>query len=192
MNTGIFLLCLGLALWMGVHFIPSLAPAWRVQRVEKMGLGPWKGLFSVLIVTSLVLIVMGWRGTPPEILYLPPAWGRHVAMTLMIIALLLFFAGRLPTNLKRVLRHPQLTGVTLWALAHLLANGEVRSLVLFIGLGAWALLEMVVINRRVGPWVRPQPVPVVRDVVLASVALVVYGLLLYLHKYIAGISLLSG
>ena len=190
MNTGIFLLCLGLALWMSVHFIPSLAPAWRAQKVEKMGLGPWKGLFSVLIVTSLVLIILGWRGTPPEILYPPPAWGRHAAMTLMVVALLLFFAGRLPTNLKRVLRHPQLTGVTLWALAHLLANGEVRSLVLFIGIGAWALLEMVVINRRVGPWVRPQPVPAVRDVVLASVALVIYGLLLYLHKYVAGISLL--
>ena len=190
MNTGMMLLGLGLALWVSVHFIPSLAPAWRAQRVEKMGLGPWKGLFSVLIVTSLVLIVLGWRGTPPEILYLPPTWGRHAAMTLMVIALLLFFAGRLPTNLKRVLRHPQLTGVTLWALAHLLANGEVRSLVLFIGIGAWALLEMVAVNRRVGPWVRPQPVPAVRDVVLASVALMIYGLLFYLHKYIAGISLL--
>ena len=191
MNTGMIILCLGLALWWGVHFVPSLAPGLRVQLVAKMGLGAYKGLFSVLIITSLVLIVLGWRGTPPEIVYLPPAWGRHVTMALMVIALLLFFAARLPNNLKRVLRHPQLSGVALWSLAHLLSNGELRSLVLFGGLGVWALLQMLAINRRAGEWVRPAPVPAVRNFVWVGVALVIYGLLLYLHKYIAGVALLT-
>jgi len=185
------ILIAGLLLWWGVHFVPSLAPGLRAQLVAKMGLGGYKGLFSILIVTSLVLIVLGWRSTPPEDVYLPPAWGRQATMALMVIALLLFFAARLPNNLKRLLRHPQLTGVALWALAHLLSNGEMRSLVLFVGLGAWALLEMVLINRRVGEWVRPAPVPAVKNVVWVGVALVIYGLLLYLHKYITGISLLS-
>lgn len=191
MDTGIILLCLGLALWMGVHFIPSLAPAWRARTVEKMGLGPWKGVFSLVVVASVVLMVLGWRGTPPEMLYLPPAWGRHATMTLMVVALLLFFAARLPTNLKRVLRHPQLSGVTLWALAHLLANGEARSVLLFVTLGAWALLQMAAINRHAGPWVRPQPVPAARDVVVVVVGLTAYALLLFLHKYITGIALLD-
>lgn len=191
MDTGIILLCLGLALWTGVHFIPSLVPEWRARGVAKLGPGPWKGLFSLLILASLVLIVLGWRGTPPEAIYVPPSWGRHATMALMVIALLLFFAARLTTNLKRLLRHPQLTGVTLWALAHLLSNGEMRSLVLFIGLGAWALLEMVVINRRMGEWVRPAPVSAARDVILIVMGLVAYGLLLYLHRYITGIALIG-
>lgn len=191
MDSGLWLLCLGIALWIGVHLVPSYGVALRTQLVAKIGLGPYKGLFSILIVSSLVLIVLGWRGTPPEPVYLPPAWGRHATMTLMVIALLLFFAGRLPTNLKRLMRHPQLAGVTLWAIAHLIANGEVRSLVLFTGIGAWGLLEMAAINHRVGAWVRPAPVPALRDVVLVVVALVAYGLLLYLHRYITGIALLT-
>lgn len=192
MNTGMIILCLGLALWVSVHLVPSVGLALRTQLVAKMGLGAYKGLFSILIVTSLILIVLGWRSTPPEVVYLPPAWGRHAAMALMVIALLLFLAARLPNNLKLLLRHPQLSGVALWALAHLLSNGEMRSLVLFTGLGAWALLEMAVINRRVGEWVRPAPVPAVRNVVWVGVSLALYGLLLYLHKYITGIALLSG
>jgi uncharacterized membrane protein len=189
METGIILLCLGLALWAGVHLIPALAPAWRAQRVAQMGLGPWKGLFALAIVTSVVLIVIGWRHTPAEVLYVAPAWGRPAAAALMFVALPLFFAGRLPTNLKRVLRHPQLTGVSLWALAHLLSNGEVRSLVLFIAIGAWALLEMAVINRRVGAWAKPEPVPPRRDAIVLAVGLTAYALLLFLHEYIAGVAL---
>lgn len=190
MNDGLAVLCLGIALWIGVHLVPSYGVALRTQLVAKIGLGPYKGLFSVLIVTSLVLIVLGWRATPPEPVYLPPVWGRHVTMALMLISLLLFFAGRLPTNLKRLMRHPQLAGVTLWAIAHLLANGELRSLVLFTGIGAWGVLEMAAINHRVGEWVRPAPVPALRDAVLAVVAVVAYGLLLHLHRYITGIALL--
>lgn len=190
MQTGMMLLCLGLVLWVTVHFVPSLGLGLRAGFVTKLGLGPYKGLFSILIITALVLMVMGWRSTPPEPVYTPPAWGWHATMVLMVIALLLFFAARLPNNLKRVLRHPQLTGVALWSLAHLLSNGEMRSLVLFTALGAWALLEMVAINRRVGEWVRPAPVPMKRDLVWVGVALALYGLLLYLHKYITGISLL--
>ena len=191
MNSGMFLLCLGLALWMGVHFTTSLAPGWRAQMVGKIGLGPYKGLFSLIIVTSLVLIVVGWRNTAPEPVYAAPAWGRQAALVLMLVALPLFFSGRLPTNVKRVLRHPQLTGVALWALAHLMANGDVRSLVLFLGIGGWALLEMAVVNRRVGAWIKPEPVPRRRDVMVVTVGLVVYGLLLLLHKYIAGVALIS-
>jgi len=191
MNTGMVVLCLGLALWIGVHFVPTLGTGLRTRLVARLGLGPYKGLFSILIVTSLVIIVLGWRSTPPEIIYLPPAWGRHAAMALMVVALLLFFAARLPNNLKRVLRHPQLTGVALWALAHLLSNGETRSLLLFIGLGAWALLQMLAINSRDGEWVRPAPVPALRNIVWVGVSLVIYGLLLYLHKYITGIALLA-
>jgi uncharacterized membrane protein len=192
MNTGMIILCLGLTLWVSVHLVPTVGLSLRTQLVSKMGLGPYKGLFALFIVTSLVLIVLGWRSTPPEPVYLPPAWGRDATMALMVIALLLFFAARLPNNLKRALRHPQLTGVALWALAHLLSNGEMRSLVLFTGLGVWALLEMVLINRRVGEWVRPAPVPAARNLVWVGASLVIYGLLFYLHKYITGISLLSG
>ena len=72
---------------------------------------------------------------------------------------ILFFAAYPPTNVKRLLRHPQLTGVALWGVGHLLANGESRSIVLFGGLTLWAIAEIVVINRRDGARDKPAPVP---------------------------------
>jgi uncharacterized membrane protein len=91
-----------------------------------------------------------------------------------------------PTNLKRWIRHPQLTGVAVWGLAHLVANGDTRSLVLFGGLGAWAVLEIVLINRREGAWQKPAPLPITADLKPLVAAAVAFALLLYLHPWIAG------
>ncbi len=191
MNSGMMILCLGIALWIGIHLVPSVGVGLRTKLVAAIGLVPYRGLFSLCVIGALVLIVLGWRATPPEPVYVPPAWGRHATMTLMVIVMLLFFAARLPCNVKRVLRHPLLLAILLWSIAHLLSNGESRSLVLFLGMGGWALLEVVTINRRLGEWVRPAPVPAVRDVLMVVVALVAYGLLLYLHRYFTGIALIG-
>jgi uncharacterized membrane protein len=188
---GVLVLSLGLTAWIIIHFMPSLWPEVRARLVERLGLRRYKGLFALLIVGSVVLIVAGWRGTVPQAVYARPEWGRDAAFGLMFPALFLFFAARLPTNVKRVMRHPQLTGVLLWSVAHLLASGDVRSVILFSFFGAWAIAEMFLINLRDGPRALPGPVPRVRDGVLAVVALAAYGLLLYLHRFISGVSLLA-
>jgi uncharacterized membrane protein len=100
----------------------------------------------------------------------------------------LFVASNLPTNLKRLIRHPQLTGVATWAFAHLLANGDSRSLVLFGGIGVWAVVEMGLLNRRDGAWRRPEPLPLVAELKPLIGAAVAFAILFLAHPYIAGVS----
>lgn len=185
------LLVTGLLLWSAAHLFRRLGADARGQLIARLGPQPYRGLFSLVIVASLVLIVMGWKAMPPEALYRPPAFLRHVTMLLMPFAVILFTASRAPTDLKQLIRHPQLTGVKLWALAHLLSNGETRSVILFGGLLAWAVIEVIVINRHEGAWNKPAPVGAPKTAVSTVVALLITGLLIYAHPWFAGMPLFA-
>ena len=52
-------------------------------------------------------------------------------------------AAYIPGNIKRMLKHPMLVGVKLWALAHLLANGDLASIILFGAILAWAVFDRI-------------------------------------------------
>ena len=183
------ILIAGLTLWCVVHFFPSLFQQQRSQLIERMGMGPYKGLFAILILTSVILIVLGWRSATPEYIYAPAAWSRHVTFTLVLITFILFAAAKHKTNIKRYLRHPQLTGLVIWSIGHLIANGDSRSIALFSTLGIWAVIEIVLINRREGAWVKPEPLPVKKDIITVVAGLVVYVVLMFLHPYFAGVAL---
>ena len=180
-------LVLGVSLFAGIHMLPTAA-ATRERVVERLGEQPYKGLFSLGSVGGIVLMVIGWRSSVPSTLYAPPGWGAAVANPLIFVALVLFVASSLPTNLKRLIRHPQLTGVVTWAGAHLLANGDSRSLVLFGGIGVWAVVEMGLLNRRAGAWQRPEPLPLVAEFKPLIGAAVAFAILFLVHPYITGVS----
>jgi len=184
------LLIIGLLMWVVIHLFPSVCKNTRTIIIEKTGLMPYKGLFALLILTSVVLIVFGWRSIIAQDIYFPPAWGRHVTFLLVLLTFILFVAAKRKTNIKRVLRHPQLTGLVLWSIGHLFANGDNRSLILFITLGLWAILEMIMINRREGAWQKPELVPIKSDVITVVGGCVLYAVLLFAHPYITGISLI--
>lgn len=181
-------LVLGVLSWSAVHLLPSVGVSARARLVERLGEDRYKGLFALAIVLSVVLMVLGWRSAEPRLAYAAPAWSALVANVLMFVALVLFAASALPTNLKRVIRHPQLTAVAIWAGAHLLSNGDNRSLVLFGGLGLWAVVAMVTINRRDGAWEKPEPQPLAGELKPLLAAVVVFALLFWVHPYIAGVS----
>lgn len=181
-------LTLGVLLWSFTHLVPAVAPALRKSVADRLGENGYKGLFALLIVLSIYLIISGWKASVPEFVYLPPVWGRHVTALLVLIGFILFHAPYPPNNLKRLLRHPQLTGVMCWGIGHLLANGEGRSIILFGGLTIWALLEIVLINRRDPTWIRPDPVPRRKDVVLIAGGIVIYVIVAAAHKWLFGFS----
>ncbi|MFP5305507.1 MAG: NnrU family protein [Gammaproteobacteria bacterium] len=184
------LLILGVLLWSAAHLSKAAAPGVRAGLIGRLGEGPYKGLFALTIVASLVLIVVGWRSTLPSALWHPPAAMRHVTMLLMPFAVILFVSARAPTDIKQFMRHPQLAGVKLWALAHLLSNGELRSVVLFGSLLAWAVLEVIFINRRDGAWVKPAPVGAAKTAVSAVIGLILTAVLVYAHPWLSGMPLL--
>jgi uncharacterized membrane protein len=181
-------LALGVLLWSFAHFIPSLFAGPRRKLVERFGENAYKGIFLLLMVLAVYLLVSGWKAAVPEAVYLPPAWGRHLTLALMLPAFILFFAPYPPNNIKRLLRHPQLTGVALWGAGHLLANGEARSILLFGGFAAWAVLEMLLINRRDGAWAKPEPAPRRNDVLLVAGGTAVYLLVAFAHRWLFGFS----
>jgi uncharacterized membrane protein len=186
------LLIIGVVLWSAAHLFHALAPGLRESLIGRFGEKPWKGAMALLIVVALVLIVMGWKAAPPvsvdDYLYAPPAWGRHATALLVLIAFVLFGASHGRNNIRRLVRHPQLTAVILWGAGHLLANGETRSVVLFGGLAAWALVSIPLINRREGPRTAPEAAPFKKDVIAVVAGLVVYAVFAGAHQWLFGFS----
>ena len=185
------LLIAGLVIWVGAHLFPSVFANKRQSMITRVGNAAFQGIFALCIVAGLVLIVLGWRNSIPTQVYTPPAALRHPAMLLVVIGFVLFVAANIPvTRIKRFLRHPQLTGVLIWAIAHLLMNGDSRSVLLFSVIGAWSLVSMFTINRRDGKWIKPgKPDGWGQDVVLIIVGLTVSALAFYFHEFLAGIPL---
>ena len=183
------LLIAGLLIWSLVHFIPSLAVPLKQKLVTQLGEKVYKLLFAALMFIALALIIFGWRSTVPSYLYQLPGFTRHIAMLLILFAFILMGASNYPTRIKQLIRHPQLTGVIVWAFAHLMLNGDSRSVLLFGGMGLWAILEIIFINRREGAWVK-QPVPGwAREIRGLAISLVVFVVVVMLHPYIAGVSI---
>ena len=181
------LLISGLLIWSMVHFIPSLAPAAKLKLTGLLSETGYKLTFTVLIIVSLALIIFGWRSSTPSQLYVLPGVVRHVAVVLILLAFVLFTAAQFPTRIKNYIRHPQLTGVAVWALAHLLLNGDSRSVFLFGGLGVWAVLEIILINRRDREWTKKSPPGWTGELKLIAISIVTFIVVVMVHPYIAGV-----
>ena len=182
------LLIAGVALWSIAHLFKAAAPALRDRVEQRVGAGPYRGLFSLLIVGSLVLIVVGWRAALPQPVYVPPMAAGPIIAVLVLLGLILFFASNFSGNIKRFIRHPQMTGTILWGIAHLLVNGDSRSVALFGGFTIWALLEIVLINRRDGPRQKPEPAPIKADVIPIIIGSIVFAGVLFFHQILFGVA----
>jgi uncharacterized membrane protein len=181
----------GIFLWIVVHLFPSVAPAARERLVSRLGEHPYKGAFSLLILGALALMIYGWRHSVPVHVYLPAATLQPLGMLLTVVGFVLIVAASFPTRIKRVVRHPQLSGVLLWALAHLMLNGDSRSVTLFSALGAWCVVSMLTINRRDGPREQPAVPGWGTEVAIVAIALVLVALVVYFHQYLSGVPLLG-
>lgn len=180
------LLIAGLALFAGVHLIPSLAPGLRRSWRGRLGEGGYKGTFALLLLAAMALIILGWRSTLPALVYLPSPALHGPALALLALAFLLLVVSARRSRLRRVIRHPQLTGVCLWGIAHLLLNGDSRSLLLFGAMTLWAVIEIFAINRREGVWIKEDAPPVGTELLNLVMAAVVIAVVVYAHPWLAG------
>jgi len=181
------LLLIGLVAFIGLHLIPYFAISFRAGLIGKIGIGGYRGLFALAVLASMAGIIFGWRSTIPEMVFNPPTWGFHVTPLFVLFGFILFFASQAPTNIKRVVRHPQMTGLLLWAVGHLAANGEDRSVVLFGGLALWSVLAIVGANRRDKVWQKPEKQPIIKDVITVVIGLALYALAVYFHEAVIGV-----
>jgi uncharacterized membrane protein len=176
---GYVLLILGVALWAGAHWFKRLAPARRA----KMG-DAGKGLVALLLVASIVLMVIGYRNAMVVQVWFPPMFMVHIANLLVLIGFWFFALSAIPGKLSAKVRHKQLTGVKSWAVAHLLVNGDLASILLFGGLLAWAVVSVILINRAEPTWQRPANASVKNDVIAFFVGLVLYGVVAAIHTWL--------
>jgi uncharacterized membrane protein len=179
------LLIAGVALWWAAHFFKRIVPGPRA----KLG-DPGKGLVAVLIVISVVLMVLGYRAAEGTVY-----WGREpmwvgINNLLMVLAFYCYAASGAKGAkiwLGTKIRHPQLTGFSIWAVAHLLVNGDTPSFILFGGLLVWAILEIVLINAQEGPWDRPAQAPFKKEIVAIVITVVIVCVVMGIH-YALGVT----
>ncbi|GKY86158.1 NnrU family protein [Sinisalibacter aestuarii] len=174
------LLIIGLLLWVLSHTLKRIAPGLRAALGENRG----KGLVSLLSLAGIVLMVIGYRGAETVPLYAPLPGTGHLNNLLMLVSLFFFGVGGMkPGVVATKVRHNMLTGVLIWAVAHLLVNGDLASVVLFGGMTAYALMSMALISRAV-PWQRPARGPAMNDVKAAVGAVVLYAIISGIHIWL--------
>jgi uncharacterized membrane protein len=188
---GLAILILGLILFVAPHVFVTRREA-RAAAIARLGEGAYKGLFALVSIVGVILIAWGfarYRAAGPIDIWYPPNWMRHVTAALTWPAIVFLVAAYIPGNIKRALKHPMLVGVKLWALAHLLSNGDLGSVILFGGILAWAVFDRISLKRRTDPGAPPIPVGGWGK----DAAAVVVGTLLYLalgfwfHPYVVGV-----
>lgn len=189
------ILILGLVIFLGVHATAIVAPAWRNAQIAARGEAVWKGAYALLSLIGLALIAHGWgvaRGAP-VVLYQPPAFLRHVNWLLMLPVFPLLLAAYLPGRISAATKHPMLLAVKLWALAHLLANGDAASVLLFGGFLAWAVADRISLKRRTATLaarrVPGAPPGRFNDAIAVLVGLGLYAAFIGgLHRWLIGVS----
>ncbi|NRG18965.1 NnrU family protein [Rhizobiales bacterium] len=187
-------LVLGLVLFLGTHSLPMFPDA-DSHLKARLGEGAFKGIFSLVSVVGLVFIVIGYgdaRFAGPALLYEPPVWLAHLVMLLMLPVFILVLSTYLPGRIKAGAKHPTILAVKIWAFAHLLANGDAASVLLFGSFLAWAVADRISLKRRGMPGgVAPGEGALRNDVAAIAGGLVIYGLFVWqLHSWLIGVPIL--
>jgi len=193
---GLAVMILGLAVFLGSHAFVTMRPQ-RAAVIARVGEGPYKGLFSLISLVGIVLIGWGfahYRSTGYIDVWSPPVWTRHVTLLLVWPAIVCIFAAYIPGDIKRVLKHPMLVGVKLWALAHLISNGDLGSIILFGSILGWAVFDRITLKHRTDPGGPPVPVGGRRNdfFAVAVGTLVYFALGFWFHPWVIGVPVFKG
>lgn len=180
----------GLIIFLGIHSVRILAPAYRDRMVTGLGDNGWRALYSAISIIGFAVLIWGYgiARAQADIVYVPPSWGRHFAGLLMIFAFIALMAYALPGGrIKALLKHPMLVSIKIWALSHLLANGDAASVVLFGSFLVWAIVDRVSMKRRGAP--DPVSGPLRNDAIAVAVGVGLWALFAFgAHAWLFGVA----
>lgn len=185
---GIKLLSIGAFIFVGIHLVPAFGNL-RQRLVDRFTVNGYKILFVIVSWIGLGLMIWGKIKAPHTTVWVPPGWSDSAALFLMLPSLVLLAAAKFPTNIKRFTPHPMMWGFILWSGAHLLANGDLASIILFGSIGAYSVVAIVSANSR-GAKLSTNLVPLAKETVVIGFGIVVYVALLFLHPYLFGVAVL--
>jgi uncharacterized membrane protein len=188
--AGLAILVLGLIAFIGPHvFVTMREP--RAALIGRIGEGPYKGLLSLLSIIGIVLIGYGfgrYRATHWIDVWYPPHWTYYITQILMWPASIFVVAAYIRGNIWRSLKHPMLIGVKTWAVAHLISNGDLGSILLFGSFLAWAGYDRMTLKQRPDTGAPAIPAGGHRnDIIALAVGTLLYLLLgLVFHPLVIG------
>lgn len=185
-----FVLLAGLAVFFAIHLVRMVAPRFYAYQHEGNRQAAWKIFYTVTSLVGLALISLGWglyRPTAPE-LFEPPSWGGHAALLMVLVSFILITAAYLPRGrIKEALGHPMIVGIVLWSAGHLLANGDLASLLVFGTFLIYALWNRISTLGRSKP--QSAGLSSSSDLIAAIVGTGIYFLMIYwVHPWAFGVS----
>ncbi len=190
------LLLAGLFTFLGIHFLPSF-PGFRDSVVQHIGLNPYRASYSLIVLTGLFAIIYGFVLAREEDLfplYVPPFWLRHLAMTLLLPIFILVFSKFIRGNIAKWTKDPVILAVKVWAISHLLVNGEPYSVALFAGFLVWAIWARISLKKfnRKNTAAEEFPHALRNDIISVVLGIVLYGLFVWkLHMLLIGMPILT-
>jgi uncharacterized membrane protein len=193
--VGLAVMILGLVVFFAAHIFTTKREA-RAQAIARLGEGTYKILYSLVSLAGLALIVWGfshYRATGWIDVWTPPKAMKHVTVALMLPAVILVVASYIRGRIYATVKHPMLAGVKLWAAAHLLANGDLGSIILFGSFLGWAVYDRISLKHRTDSGAPPIPIGGATNDIIAVVAGVVAYLALAFafHPVVIGVSVMG-
>jgi len=186
------ILIIGLVIFLSSHLIPSFYTA-RKKIVTRIGIKNYSVAFNIVSVVSVALIIYGFKTTNDFFLYTPPAWGQTVTAVLMLPAIYLFLSNSVrsaPSSAQAITANPLSWGVVLWSFGHLIANGEVSSVLLFATFLLLGLTSILTSKRRGAKPRQERRPPFSQELIFLLIVGIVYSVLIWGHYYITGAQLI--
>ena len=185
----------GLVLFLGIHTLPTRREL-RARIIALLGEGGYKAGFALVSISGIALIAWGfahYRATGWIDVWSPPKALRHLTVALMLPAVILVVASYIRGRIYAALKHPMLAGVKLWAAAHLLANGDLGSIILFGSFLGWAVFDRISLKRRPDPGGPPIPVGGWgNDMIAVVVGIIAYLALAFaFHPVVIGVPVIG-
>ncbi|WP_291853806.1 NnrU family protein [Bradyrhizobium sp.] len=192
---GLLVLILGLIVFLGVHTLPTQRKL-RAQVIASMGEAGYKIGYMLASFAGLALIIWGfgvYRATGWIDVWNPPTFLKHIAIALMLPAVILVVASYLRGRIYTTLKHPMLAGIKLWAASHLLANGDLGSILLFGSFLGWAVFDRISLKHRSDAGAPPIPVGGLgNDLLAIAVGVVAYLALAFVfHPAAIGVAVVG-
>ena len=180
------LLILGIIIFFSIHLV-LISPPKNIL-INRLGENKYKGLFSLIALVGLLFIIYGFAHADFHPMWDPLPYSREIALALMPISMVLLVAANIQTNIKRIIKHPMLIGILIWSFVHLIANGDLRSILLFASFGIYALID-IIFSKKILMIKDTENFTITKDIIVVIIGLVAYTIIIHFHQYIAGVEI---
>jgi len=179
------LFIVGLVVFFGTHMIP-ITPV-KPLLISRLGVSLYSGLFSLLALLGFIVIIYGFQIANTTTLWSSLPYSSGLAFVLMPIAMIFLMPGSRKTNFFQKFKHPMFIGILIWAFTHLLANGDLRTTLLFSSFAIYCIVDMLFTKKITTT--SNTTYPMSNDFIFIGMGLVAYTFVVYFHQYIAGVKI---